>query len=335
MAVDRFYTKPPQVVDGSVAFAVDVNGINDEAYLAFTNVASELDAQIDTVRYWALLAEQYAASLPEGSINDAEVSEVNAWSSQKISNELSSVLPDQDGNEGKFIKSSGGFAIWSYVENTILDYQEFTTSGTWTKPAGTFLVIVEAIGGGGAGGKRNTNSSGGGGGGFNTSVIPAEDVAATVTVTIGEGGDGTTGIETDGTDGGSSSFGSHLVAGGGKKAERYVAGSSGSGHIGGSTNNGKGGYGGFSGGGGGFDGGTGGSCVKGGGGGGGASTSVAGAGGISQEGGNGGVGSFTSDAGSGVAPGGGGGGCTNTTTTYKSGDGASGIVRVWSIMEIV
>ena len=66
MAVDRFYTKPPQAVDGSIAFAIDVNGINDETYLAFTGVASELDGQIAAVSAWTSLAQKWAEN-PENT----------------------------------------------------------------------------------------------------------------------------------------------------------------------------------------------------------------------------------------------------------------------------
>lgn len=55
----------------------------------------------------------------------------------------------------------------------------FTTSGTWTAPAGVGLVTVEVWGGGGAGGGQNQNTDGGGGGGGGAYS------AATVAVTPG------------------------------------------------------------------------------------------------------------------------------------------------------
>ncbi|TDE53809.1 LamG-like jellyroll fold domain-containing protein [Flavobacterium sp. GT3P67] len=86
--------------------------------------------------------------------------------------------------------------------------QTFSTSGTFTVPAGVTWIQVEAWGGGGAGGGATGNPSAGGGGaggGYvkNTSitVIPG----TTYTVTVGTGGVGSTGT---GGAGNSSWFGS-------------------------------------------------------------------------------------------------------------------------------
>jgi hypothetical protein len=53
------------------------------------------------------------------------------------------------------------------VDGGIAQYQEFTSSGTWTKPEGAILVYVEAIGAGASGGAHTAASGGraGGGGG--------------------------------------------------------------------------------------------------------------------------------------------------------------------------
>ena len=68
--------------------------------------------------------------------------------------------------------------LWAAGKNVTPDFQNFTASGTWTKPAGKTLVIIEVIGAGGGGGGGSTNNNGGGGG------------ASTTTGTAGAGASG-------------------------------------------------------------------------------------------------------------------------------------------------
>lgn len=107
---------------------------------------------------------------------------------------------------------------------TATDLQLFDASGTWTKPGGSPKVIeVICIGAGGGGGDGasttvNSNSrsggSGGAGGAVTRVVMQASDVSSPQTVTVGTGGTGQTSAVAA-TNGGPSSFGTLLKAGGG------------------------------------------------------------------------------------------------------------------------
>lgn len=95
----------------------------------------------------------------------------------------------------------------------------YTSSGTWSKPAGLTKVVVTCLGaGGGSGGTRSVNSirgGGGGGGAFAQAEIAAGSLSATVVVAVGAGGTAGVGDHGDGGAGGSSSFGSYCSASGG------------------------------------------------------------------------------------------------------------------------
>jgi hypothetical protein len=96
---------------------------------------------------------------------------------------------------------------------TTVDFQIFTSSGTWTKPGSGTTAFVQCWGAGGGGGRHDT-ACGGGGGAYAQGWFALSSLGATVTVTIGAGGAGQT-TNAAGGNGGNSTFGPHLTAAGG------------------------------------------------------------------------------------------------------------------------
>ena len=256
------------------------------------------------------------------------------------------------------------FRVWTYCTTSAGDIysttrdatctttargqQTFTSSGTFTVPAGVRSVDAFLVGGGGGGSQRGSARAGGGGGGGYTltqkgiGVSPGQQIA----VVVGSGG-------SIGSRGGTSSFGSYLARGGNGRKDNdestwalRIGGDGGSGG-GGATETGTGyGAGGSDGGNGGTGvdedwkataGGTGqgtttrafaepsGTLYAGGGAGGAAHTGNSGVGG--GAGGGGGAGSSTQVGGNGGTNTGGGGGGQGTGSR-RAGDGGSGIVIV-------
>lgn len=243
----------------------------------------------------------------------------------------------RDNPEGIAQRASGAPKIFGVAYN----YQEFTSSGTWTKPANAEsgdIVIVWGVGGGGSGARDTTADTGqGGGGGVGAlwRIDDIDDLGATEPVVVGAGAAGV--ASGNGAKGGNSSFGTsgnigycrfdggHAgAANSGLNQNTLVAYSSvASGNVTLQYKEGLGGNDTIPGGG------AGGSSHWGGGGGGrNTNTSPNNLGGFSAVGGHGGAGALGNGQ-NGAFPGGGGG----ATRDGTSGSGANGVVRVWCIKE--
>lgn len=130
----------------------------------------------------------------------------------------------------------------AYVDGLhTIDFQHFSSSGTWTKPSNARAVHVICIGAGGGGGSGKRRATGlaraggaGGGAGYATQQwFNADSLGASETVTVGTGGTGGAAITADntngnaGTAGGDSYFGGTTVDNSILKAQGGAAGAGG------------------------------------------------------------------------------------------------------------
>lgn len=175
------------------------------------------------------------------SIKNAGGYGINIAASSCDNNQI--IAPAFDNNTSGNINDSGT----NTTSLPLNDIQIFTSSGTWTKPAGAKFVRVVAVGAGGGGGggrgdtagNRRQGGTGGGGGAIVEKIFRASDLSSTVSITVSTapagGAGGSTANGSVGTNGGNSSFGTYLIAygggggGGGTNANQIIRGGSGGG----------------------------------------------------------------------------------------------------------
>ena len=126
-------------------------------------------------------------------------------------------LSAQSGDTGGLTWAEAGGGNTAVAQHEI-----FTSTGTFTVPAGVTAVLVELVGGGGgSGGAGSTDfmqsTGGGGGGGYSRKYISGLTAGDTIAVTIGAGGTagGAGSAGGNGGNGGTTSFASHCSATGG------------------------------------------------------------------------------------------------------------------------
>ena len=100
--------------------------------------------------------------------------------------ELATVAEAQAGIDATRAVTPAGLA----AATPSVNFQRFTSSGSWSKPSGAKLVIMEVIGAGGGGRNRDAVSGGGGGGGgaYIRGIYDAAALPLSLTVTVGSGG---------------------------------------------------------------------------------------------------------------------------------------------------
>ena len=172
---------------------------------SFTGQVGELT--IDTDKDTAVVHDNYQAGgfpLLREDLNNLATGAVTAVK-----------LATNSGTYGQTLQVNNAGTAIEMGESGPVSCQFFTSSGTWTKPAGIRYVKVEVIGGGGGG---SGHAESGGAGGYTSRIMDVRAIT-TVAVTIGGGGSGTT-YSGGGGNGGVSSFGSYATGNGGHGANQ-------------------------------------------------------------------------------------------------------------------
>ena len=119
------------------------------------------------------------------------------------------------GSANTVLRTNAGNSGLEYAQIGFSGMQVFTSSGTWNRPSGVRFIKVKLVAAGGGGGGHGES---GGAGGYSERVLDVTGISS-VSVTIGGGGSGTYYSNAAG-DGGGTSFGPYLSAGGGHGANR-------------------------------------------------------------------------------------------------------------------
>ena len=202
------------------------------------------------------------------NISGANLTALNASNvaSGTLASDRLPTVPTTKGGTGLTALGTAGQVLTVTAPGTAVAYESisaggsytmtvFTSSGTWTKPAGLADVKIRVLGGGGgAGWAASAPTSGhfsgtGGGGGYAEEYLDAPAIGATETVTVGPGGAGGLGVYgsntvVPGSAGGTSSFGAFVSSSGGAGGGGMVNGSYAGGGAGGIGTGGQFNYGG-------------------------------------------------------------------------------------------
>ena len=173
------------------------------AYSASGTTLTMTEAVAANLNFYVIFKNkaQVTTTPPDNSVGTAKITN-NAVTVGKIA--TSGTLPALNGSS---LTHTGG----------LKSVQVFTSSGTYTTPAGIRTVKVIVTGGGGQGGGYGAANDYGGGGGAGGTAIETIDVSgvSTVTVNVGAGGAGGASGSNDGAGGAGSSFGSFCTGNGG------------------------------------------------------------------------------------------------------------------------
>lgn len=243
MTTNRFYENSSTYTANTLIRATDVDADLNGIATGFDLVQSELDALAASsftaaTSTTSLAIEVASKTLTVTASDFARGQSVKIAYTTTPTNWMHGDVTSYNSTTGELIvnvttiSGSGTYAAWTITLSAPVlsrsDVQEFTANGTWTKPNGNYtLVELWGAGAGAGSGERNALASyrngggGGGGGAYRRWLFKTSDLGATETVTIGAGGTGGAAITTDttagndGTNGGNTSFGSHLIAYGG------------------------------------------------------------------------------------------------------------------------